>query len=137
MAAPEWGDFKIVLALGRGGSVAAAGRLLEIDSSTVSRKLTAIEEALGAILVIRSGREFCLTAEGKEAFAAAEAIEATIVRAAAAIHAVKTHLEGVVKISAFRRSQLCCCRFRTSSGPTIPSSRSNLSNQSSRGSRQG
>ena len=99
MAAPEWGDFKIVLALGRGGSVAAAGRLLEIDSSTVSRKLTAIEEALGAILVIRSGREFCLTAEGKEAFAAAEAIEATIVRAAAAIHAAKTHLEGVVKIT--------------------------------------
>jgi hypothetical protein len=94
VAAPEWGDFKIVLALGRGGSVAAAGRLLEIDSSTVSRKLTAMEEALGAILVIRNGREFCLTAEGKEAFAAAEAIEGTIVRATAAIHAAKTHLEG-------------------------------------------
>lgn len=99
MAALEWGDFRIVLALGRGGSVAAAGRLLEIDSSTVSRRLSVIEEALGAVLVIRGGREFCLTAEGREAFAAAEAIEATVLRATAAIHAAKTGLEGVVRLS--------------------------------------
>ncbi len=99
MAGPDWGDFKIVLALGRGGSVAAAGRLLEIDSSTVSRRLSAIEAALAATLVIRGGREFCLTSEGKDAFAAAETIEATIAHAASAIHAAKTDLEGVVKIT--------------------------------------
>lgn len=99
MSIPEWGDFRIVLALGRGGSVAAAGRLLEIDSSTVSRRLMAIEEALGATLVIRGGREFCLTAEGREAFAAAEAIEAVITSATAAIHAGRTTLDGVVRIS--------------------------------------
>lgn len=99
MAAPEWGDFKIVLALGRGGSVAAAGRLLEIDSSTVSRRLIAIEEALGATLVIRGGREFSLTAEGRDAFAAAEVIEAAITSATAAIHASRTTLDGVVRIS--------------------------------------
>jgi DNA-binding transcriptional LysR family regulator len=99
LAAPEWGDFRIVLALGRGGSVAAAGRLLEIDSSTVSRRLIAVEEALGAMLVIRGGREFCLTAEGREAFAAAEAIEAAVTSATAAIHAGRTTLDGVVRIS--------------------------------------
>jgi DNA-binding transcriptional LysR family regulator len=99
LAAPEWGDFKIVLALGRAGSVAAAARLLEIDSSTVSRRLTAIEDALGATLLIRGGREFCFTAEGRDAFAAAEAIEAAVTSATAAIHAGRNTLDGVVRIS--------------------------------------
>ena len=99
MAEPEWGDFKTMLALGRGGSVAGAARLLDVDSSTVSRRLSAIEEALGAILVIRGGREFCLTAEGREAVAAAQTIEAAIARATTAIRAANTAIEGVVRIS--------------------------------------
>lgn len=99
MIEPEWNDFKVVLALGRGGSVIGAARLLGVDSSTVSRRLAAVEEAIGAVLVIRGGREFSLTAEGKEAFAAAQAIEAVITSAASSIRAAKTGVEGVVRIS--------------------------------------
>jgi DNA-binding transcriptional LysR family regulator len=36
MTEPEWSDFRVVLALHRGGSVAGAARLLGVDSSTVS-----------------------------------------------------------------------------------------------------
>lgn len=99
MSEPEWGDFKIILALGRGGSVAGAARILGVDSSTVSRRLTAVEEAIGSILIIRGGRDFCLTAQGKQAFAAAENMEVTVGTALNNIRAAKTEIEGLVRIS--------------------------------------
>ena len=99
MTEPEWGDFRIMLALGRGGSVAGAARILGVDSSTVSRRLAAAEEALGACLIIRGGRDFCLTPEGKRAFAAAQSIETAIQAATSDIHAAKNEIRGVVRRS--------------------------------------
>ncbi len=99
MSEPEWGDFKFILALGRGGSVAGAARILGVDSSTVSRRLAAVEEAIGSILIIRGGRDFCLTAQGKEAFAAAENMETIVGVALSHIRAAKTEIEGLVRIS--------------------------------------
>ena len=57
---PEWNHFRVILALGRAGSVAGAARRLGVDSWTVSRRLAAAEEALGAVLIVRGGREFSL-----------------------------------------------------------------------------
>ena len=47
---PEWSDFKVLLALASAGSVAGAARELQVDNSTVSRRLAALEEAVGAKL---------------------------------------------------------------------------------------
>lgn len=99
MSEPDWGDFRLVLALSRGGSVAGAARILEVDSSTVSRRLAAMEQALGACLVLRGGREFVLTAEGRSAAAAAESIEALVAKSTSAIRAAKTEIDGVVRVS--------------------------------------
>jgi DNA-binding transcriptional LysR family regulator len=99
LAEPEWGDFKLMLALSRGGSVAGAARVLGVDSSTVSRRLAAMEQSLGASLVLRGGREFAFTAEGKAAVAAAESMEAIVAGAATSIRAAKTEIDGVVKVS--------------------------------------
>jgi DNA-binding transcriptional LysR family regulator len=99
LAEPDWGDFKLVLALSRGGSVAGAARILGVDSSTVSRRLASMEQSLGACLVLRGGREFSFTPEGKAAVAAAESIEAIVAGAATSIRAAKTGIEGVVKLS--------------------------------------
>ena len=99
MSEPEWSDFKIVLALARGASVAGAARVLGVDGSTISRRLAAIEEALGTCLIIRGGREFAFTPAGKVALEAAQAIEAATAAAACAIRAARTDIEGVVKIS--------------------------------------
>ena len=65
MTEPEWGDFKVLLALGRAGSVAGAARILGVDGSTVSRRLAAAEKAAGAILIVRGGRAFAFTKEGR------------------------------------------------------------------------
>jgi DNA-binding transcriptional LysR family regulator len=100
LAEPEWSDFKLILALSHGGSVAGAARRLGVDSSTVSRRLAAMEQALGACLVVRGGREFAFTAEGKSVIAAAESIEAIVSSAASAVRAAKTGIDGVVRISA-------------------------------------
>lgn len=90
---------KVILALSRGGSVAAAARILGVDSSTVSRRLAAAEEALGAMLVLRGGREFRFTAEGTMALRAAEAMEAAVHSTATAIKSAKQAIEGHVKIT--------------------------------------
>jgi len=55
---PEWSDFNVLDALARGGSVAGAARELAVDASTVSRRLAALEESLGACLIVRGGRDF-------------------------------------------------------------------------------
>ena len=99
MADLEWSDFKVILALSRGGSVAAAARILGVDSSTVSRRLAAAEDAFGAVLVLRGGREFLFTSEGQTALRVAEAMEASILSATASIKAAKQTIEGKVKVT--------------------------------------
>ena len=99
MADLDWGDLKIILALSRGGSVAAASRILGVDSSTVSRRLSAAEDALGSVLVLRGGREFRFTAEGQTALHVAQAMETSILSATASIKAAKQAIEGKVKIT--------------------------------------
>ena len=99
MAEAEWSDFRIVLALGRGGSIAGAARLMGVDNSTVSRRLAAVESALGACLIVRGGGEFAFTAEGKAALIGAKAMEFSATSIASSIRAAKTELEGPVRIS--------------------------------------
>lgn len=99
MADFEWSDLKVILALSRGGSVAAAARTLGVDSSTVSRRLAAAEEALGAVLVLRGGREFRFTTEGIMAVRTAETMESAISSTTKAIKSAKQAIEGKVKIT--------------------------------------
>ncbi len=96
---PEWNDFRTILALGRAGSVAGAARILDLDASTVSRRLAAAETAFGAVLVVRDGREFSLTKEGMSAFVAAEAMEIAADRARAEVRGARNTLDGVVRIA--------------------------------------
>ena len=95
----EWSDLKVILALGQSGSIAGAARILGVDGSTVSRRLAAAEKAMDAVLIIRGGREFEFTEEGRAALAAAEAMEAAVSSASAAVRLARTELKGVVKIA--------------------------------------
>ena len=99
MPDPEWSDFRVILALGRSGSVAGAARLLSVDDSTVSRRLAAVEKALRTPLIVRGGSKFAFTIEGKAALAAAEAMETAVLAASAAVRNSRTELVGVVKVS--------------------------------------
>jgi DNA-binding transcriptional LysR family regulator len=96
---PDWSDFRVLLALGRAGSVAGAARHLGVDSSTVSRRLAAAEKAFEAVLIVRDAGTFALTTEGAAAFAAAEAMEAAVGTARATIRNARNALAGIVRIA--------------------------------------
>ena len=50
----NWDDLRVVLAVHRAGSMSRAARVLDVDQSTATRRLAAIERDLGATLFIRS-----------------------------------------------------------------------------------
>jgi DNA-binding transcriptional LysR family regulator len=60
----NWDDLKIALAVAHAGSLARASTMLEMDQSTVSRRLTALEARLGASLFKRSKSGLRLTELG-------------------------------------------------------------------------
>lgn len=99
MSGANWDDYRLLLALSRGRSIAGGARILGVDSSTVSRQLAATERSLGACLVLRGGREFTFTAEGKAALVAAEQMESIVANVTRAIRTAKTDIDGVVKVS--------------------------------------
>jgi DNA-binding transcriptional LysR family regulator len=96
---PDWDDFKVLLALARAGSVAGAARALGVDNSTVSRRLAALEDAVGARLLLRGGREFGWTAEGRAAIGAAESIETAVAQGLRTCRAARSDVSGSLRLS--------------------------------------
>jgi DNA-binding transcriptional LysR family regulator len=73
----DWNDLKYLLALKRAGTLAGAARELGVDHSTVSRRLTALEAAMGTQLLRRTPEGLCFTDAGNIAAATAEAMDAS------------------------------------------------------------
>ena len=73
----DWSDLKYLLALKRAGTLAGAARQLAVDHSTVSRRLAALEGAIGSQLLRRTPEGLCFTEAGNTAAATAEAMEAS------------------------------------------------------------
>jgi len=61
----EWSDLRYVLAVEREGTLTAAARALACDQSTVTRRLVAIQAALGARIFDRRESKYVLTDEGE------------------------------------------------------------------------
>ncbi len=75
---PDWSHLKIVLAIHRAGNLTAAARLLNMDQTTVGRRLSALEAQLGATLFVRSKNGFSVTRQGELVTTHALAIEKTV-----------------------------------------------------------
>ena len=65
MKTMQWDDIRYFLALARQGSLSATARLLAIEHSTVARRVSSLEEALGLKLFDRLPRGWTLTSEGQ------------------------------------------------------------------------
>ena len=70
-----WDDLRLVLAVSRGRTLAAAGRALGVDPSTVYRRLGTVERRLGASLFERLAGGYAPTALGNDLVATAERME--------------------------------------------------------------
>lgn len=92
-------DLSLFAAVVNAGGFSAAGRVLGIPKSRLSRHVAALEERLGLRLIERSTRRFAVTPFGQEVFSHAQAM----VAAADAIEDMaldrKSEPEGLVRIS--------------------------------------
>ena len=95
----NWDDLRIFLAVAREGGLMPAARRLGLDHTTVARRLTALETAIGARLVDRSPRGARLTDAGAGLVVHAEHIEAEALAAGAALSGADQRPSGVVRLA--------------------------------------
>ena len=96
----NWDDVRIFLAVARSGQILAASKRLALNHATLSRRLTALEEALGTRLFIRRTNGCELTAEGEGFLASAERMETEMLAAQSRLGRTDTAIAGTVRIGA-------------------------------------
>jgi DNA-binding transcriptional LysR family regulator len=71
----DWDNLQVFLTIARTGRVSAAARRLEVEHTTVSRRLEVLEKELGVPLFYRTTTGYLLTPQGKNVVASAETME--------------------------------------------------------------
>lgn len=96
---PSADDLLVLLAVGRSGRYTTAADELGLNHTTISRRIAALEQSIGGRLLARAAGGWELTELGRDALAAAEAVESAV-RSLSVAHGGRRALEGVVRISA-------------------------------------
>ncbi|MCO6391091.1 LysR family transcriptional regulator [Aliihoeflea aestuarii] len=96
----NWDDMRVFLAVARSGQILGAGKRLGLNHATVSRRMVALEAALGAKLLNRLTTGCELTPEGERFFQVAERMEADMIAARSEIADEGASLTGTVRIGA-------------------------------------
>ena len=96
----NWDDLHILAVLHREGSLAGTARALGVNHATVSRRIAALEKALGHALVRRLARSTPLTEKGAEIAAIARDMEAGAQRIERIANAAQGSLTGRVRLTA-------------------------------------
>lgn len=96
----DWSDLTFFLAVARAGRLTAAAASLKVEHSTVSRRIGALETALGAKLFDRQPHGYGLTAAGERLLAAAEGMETLALTAQGEIGGADLGVAGTVRIGA-------------------------------------
>lgn len=100
MADFNWNDLRYFLAVARAGTLTTAAQRLRADHSTVSRRVTALEEALRVTLFERRPSGFTLTTQGERLRQTAEAMESAALLAQGLVADGDSSLAGPVRIGA-------------------------------------
>jgi len=95
----DWDDLRYFLAVARQGSTIAAGRALQVNQSTVHRRLTALEHRIGRPLVNRHPTGYRLTELGEEMVAYAEKVEQAVQAFEQQLEAIRRDAVGVVRVT--------------------------------------
>jgi len=94
----SWNDVRFVLALSRSGSIRKAAIQLNVNHTTVSRRIEALEKHLSAKLFEKTPSGYVLTAAGKVISKAGEQIEDLVVSSERRIEGSDIELTGEVHI---------------------------------------
>ncbi len=95
----DWNDLKYFVAVATHGSTLAAGRALQVDASTVQRRLAALERHIGRALVQRHTNGYRLTDFGTEMLDAARQVEQAACGFERALAASRRNALGVIRLT--------------------------------------
>jgi len=95
----QWDDVRLFLALYRSRTLALAGKSLVVDASTMSRRLAALEDALGARLFDRGRSGIVPTEAAEQLLGVAEEIERGMARFANQADGLERRASGLVRVT--------------------------------------
>ena len=96
----NWDDLRIFLAVARMGSVSGAARYLDVQHSTVSRRLQHLEKRLGTRLLDKKRSGYELTAAGEDLKKAAMNMEREALAMDGALQGQDKNLAGSLRVTA-------------------------------------
>lgn len=92
-------DIKVFIKVAEAASFAAAGKALDMPSTTVSRKVQALEDSLGVKLLHRSTRKLSLTEEGGNYFQLCQQHLVAIEEANSLVMQAQSEPQGKIRIT--------------------------------------
>ncbi|HEY0881414.1 MAG TPA: LysR family transcriptional regulator [Archangium sp.] len=95
----NWDDLNVGLAVARTGSLAKAAMELDVDHTTVGRRVEALEKALGLRLFVRSARGYVLSAEGERLLPELQRVEAAVYGVERSAQGQQASLSGTVRVT--------------------------------------
>ena len=95
----NWDTIKLFLALHREGSARSVAEKYQLSASTVTRRISDLEEQLGVKLFSRLNSGFKLTESGRELLQVAMRMESDAYEIERKLHAKKTVMQGDIKIT--------------------------------------
>jgi DNA-binding transcriptional LysR family regulator len=95
---PEWTDLRFFLELARAGTLSGAARRLDVEHTTVARRIDRLESQLGSTLFDRSREGYELTDMGQALLPHAEAMEGAALAAAEQLGATEGAAHGLVRL---------------------------------------
>lgn len=95
---PEWTDLRFFLELARAGTLSGASRRLEVEHTTVARRIDRLEIQLGTTLFDRSREGYELTEMGQALLPHAEAMESAALAATEQLGGTEVAAHGVVRL---------------------------------------
>ena len=94
----DWNDLRSFLAVARSGRLTVAAARLQLDHTTLSRRIGGLEHALKAKLFDRSPSGYTLTEQGRRLLPVAEEMERLALGASELVGGSATAVEGTVRI---------------------------------------
>ncbi|MBY6265159.1 LysR family transcriptional regulator [Azospirillum sp. 412522] len=95
----NWDDLRYLLAVARHGSLSAAARALGVNHSTVLRRVTALEQAMGAQLFDKMPGGYVLTSAGDEMHRVAQKMEEDLAAANRLLSGRDTQIGGTLRVT--------------------------------------
>lgn len=95
----NWDDLRYVLAVAEANSLAGAARLLQVNHTTVLRRIAAVEVQLGTRLFDRLPSGYALTAGGEELLSAARLMSETVTSLERKLAGQDARVEGMLRVT--------------------------------------